>query len=238
MLYELEDLAKILKQARDAKGMSQRALSHLAGVPQSHLSKVEQGQVDLRLSSLIQIARVLDLEVKLVPKKAIPAVDTVVRSAIQHTLSPATPTAWEHIAKAQSAIATLERILPNLNEWPRLHTVLRELQHVAFTPETLRQLRTALRPYRKFADTHGDFLRVQSGITPVRGLLQQMSVFDARQLRALKIPQVTQLAAVTEQILHATTDLQALRNDIVHRRPAEVIVPTPAYTLDDEDDDA
>jgi HTH-type transcriptional regulator / antitoxin HipB len=78
--YSLEDISKVLKAAREAKGLSQRALSSLAGIPQSHLSKIENGSVDIRLSSLIQLARSLDLELKLVPMKALPAVESIIRS--------------------------------------------------------------------------------------------------------------------------------------------------------------
>jgi transcriptional regulator with XRE-family HTH domain len=70
-----------LKAAREAKGLSQRALAKLAGVPQSHISKIENAGVDLRLSSLTQIARALDLEVTLVPRKCVPAVRSIMRSA-------------------------------------------------------------------------------------------------------------------------------------------------------------
>ena len=80
MDYTLEDISKALRAAREAKGLSQRALSSLAGIPQSHLSKIENGSVDIRLSSLIQLARSLVLEVKLVPKKALPAVESIIRS--------------------------------------------------------------------------------------------------------------------------------------------------------------
>lgn len=90
MAYELEQIAEELKAARKAKGLSQRALSALAGVPQSHISRVEKGEVDLRLSSLVQIARVLGMEVKLVPKQALPAVDTVVRSTMKQNAAAAT----------------------------------------------------------------------------------------------------------------------------------------------------
>jgi HTH-type transcriptional regulator/antitoxin HipB len=55
-------------------------LSNLVGIPQSHLSKIENGSVDIRLSSLIQLARCLDLELKLIPRKALVAVESIVRS--------------------------------------------------------------------------------------------------------------------------------------------------------------
>ncbi len=69
-----------IREARKTKGLSQSELSSRIGVPQSHISKIENGAVDLRLSSLIQIARALDLELKLVPRKSLPAVESIVRS--------------------------------------------------------------------------------------------------------------------------------------------------------------
>lgn len=44
------------------------------GIPQSHLSRLEAGKVDLRTSSLVELARLLDLEVMLVPRTWVPAV--------------------------------------------------------------------------------------------------------------------------------------------------------------------
>ena len=80
MAYAIEDIARTLKDARRRKGLSQRALSALSGIHQYQISKIENGAVDLRLSSLIELARALDLDLKLVPRKAVPAVDSVVRS--------------------------------------------------------------------------------------------------------------------------------------------------------------
>lgn len=80
MSYLLEKIAARLKQAREEKGLSQRALAHLTGVPQSHISKIESGAVDIRLSSLVEIARTLELELELVPRPALPAVQAILRS--------------------------------------------------------------------------------------------------------------------------------------------------------------
>jgi transcriptional regulator with XRE-family HTH domain len=49
-------------------------------VPQSHISKIESGSVDLRISSLIALARVLDLELLVAPKKSVPAIKSIIRS--------------------------------------------------------------------------------------------------------------------------------------------------------------
>ena len=74
-----------LKEARENKGLSQRELSAKSGVPQGHLSKIESGHVDLRLSSLVAIARVLELELALIPRKHLSAVNTIVASASSDT---------------------------------------------------------------------------------------------------------------------------------------------------------
>ena len=80
MDYVTEQILASLKEARGRKGYSQRELSARSGVPQSHISKIESGGVDLRLSSLIAIARVLDLELFVAPKKSVPAIKSVIRS--------------------------------------------------------------------------------------------------------------------------------------------------------------
>lgn len=79
MAYILEEIGKNLKKARQGKRLSQRALSTASGVPQGHISKIEAGTVDLRLSSLIALARIVDLELMLVPRKYVPAVQSIVR---------------------------------------------------------------------------------------------------------------------------------------------------------------
>jgi len=79
MPYALEEIANSLRAARVARGLSQRELSARTGVPQGHISKIENGTVDLRLSSLVELARVLDLELTLVPRKLLPAVQAIAR---------------------------------------------------------------------------------------------------------------------------------------------------------------
>jgi HTH-type transcriptional regulator / antitoxin HipB len=66
-----------IKAARKKKGLSQKSLGIKVGIPQSHISKIEQGKVDLQTSSLIQLARVLDLELMLVPRQHITAVQAL-----------------------------------------------------------------------------------------------------------------------------------------------------------------
>ncbi len=91
MSYVIEYVSNALKAAREAKKLSQRDLGTRVGVPQGHISKIENAMVDLRLSSLIAIARSLDLEVVLVPRKALPAVQSIVRSASAPEGEPTRP---------------------------------------------------------------------------------------------------------------------------------------------------
>ncbi|PWF25196.1 helix-turn-helix domain-containing protein [Corticimicrobacter populi] len=91
MSYSLESISAYLRAARSAKKLSQRDLSTRAGVPQSHISKIESNQVDLRLSSLIAIANALELEVTLVPRQVMPAVQSVVRHQVAQLASAPAP---------------------------------------------------------------------------------------------------------------------------------------------------
>jgi HTH-type transcriptional regulator / antitoxin HipB len=74
MESRLQPLLDRIKAARRHKGLSQRALGERVGLPQSHISKIENGSVDLQASSLLEIARALDLELTLVPRVALAAV--------------------------------------------------------------------------------------------------------------------------------------------------------------------
>jgi transcriptional regulator with XRE-family HTH domain len=79
MTYQLEDIGNKLKAARTRKGLSQRELAAKTGLLQAQISKIENGASDLRASSLIALSRALDLELELIPRKALPAVEALVR---------------------------------------------------------------------------------------------------------------------------------------------------------------
>lgn len=79
MKYSIEQLGLLLKKTRKEKGLSQQALSVKIAIPQSHISKIESGLVDLQTSSLIEMARVLELELMLVPRYLMPAVQALQR---------------------------------------------------------------------------------------------------------------------------------------------------------------
>ncbi|PJI42177.1 helix-turn-helix transcriptional regulator [Ferrovibrio sp.] len=79
MGYVREDLIKRFRDKRVAAKISQRALSERSGLTQSHISQIETGSLDPGLSSFLQMARALDLELVLVPRKLVPAVEAIDR---------------------------------------------------------------------------------------------------------------------------------------------------------------
>lgn len=62
-----------IKAARLKQGLSQAALGEKLGVPQSHVSKIEQGTSDPRLSTISDLVQMLDQELVLVPRTMLPA---------------------------------------------------------------------------------------------------------------------------------------------------------------------
>ena len=84
MPHSIQPLTDALRAAREKKTLSQRTFSAMLGIAQGRLSRIETGATDLRTSSLLELARALDLEVILVPRQLVPAV----KSLIDQTANP------------------------------------------------------------------------------------------------------------------------------------------------------
>ena len=74
----MKNLAEQLKRERMRKGYSQKKLAQLAGLEQSRVSQIEHG-AEVTVSTLKEISRALHLELVLVPKRLLSAVEYVVR---------------------------------------------------------------------------------------------------------------------------------------------------------------
>lgn len=68
-------LSAVLCMARKERGLSQQQLAAKLGMRQSQISELEHGKNDIRLSTLTDVARVLDLEPMLIPRRLLPAVE-------------------------------------------------------------------------------------------------------------------------------------------------------------------
>ena len=146
MSYESEKLAAILKAARENKGLSQRSLSAHSGVPQSHISKIESGAVNLTVSSLTAIANALDLELALVPRKAAPAVRTITRSVSNApTVSPETRKEIARLAKQLEHIQSLNIDSSAFEKLQGQFREMRQFGNLIRNTDTLRSIREALK---------------------------------------------------------------------------------------------
>ncbi len=152
MTYETEKIASTLRTARMSKALSQRELSAKAGVPQGHISKIENGAVDLRVSSLVALARALDLELTLVPRKAVSAVQSIARSSTHSTIEDgkAVRKAQRELARFQETLASLPKTVSFSTEVAKLQRQVRELQRFRLGTLDVEALGTFSRAVKAF----------------------------------------------------------------------------------------
>ena len=166
MSYATEHIARLLKSARQARELSQRELSAKSGVPQSHISKIETGAVDLRVSSLIVLARVLDLELMLVPRKTVPAVHSLVRSTKNSPTGPA----LKQLKQLQKTLDTITEAHPALEELTRLQHELRALQRFQLSKNDVGVLRNTNKALQAFKDDTKSRVSLNQALLNIHGL--------------------------------------------------------------------
>jgi transcriptional regulator with XRE-family HTH domain len=141
MTYATKHVAATLKAAREAKGLTQRDLAKLAGVPQSYISRIESGSIDLRLSSLVEVARALDLELTLVPRRSMPAVQSIVRGNRTSEFPADNFCTAKELRRLQVSLSHLTRANPTVKEIAQLQRQVRDLQHFRLAASDLDALR-------------------------------------------------------------------------------------------------
>lgn len=70
-----------LVAARQKLGLSQLELGRRVGLPQMHISSIESGKVIPRFDTLLNLVRVLDRDLVLVPRELVPAVHALIRDS-------------------------------------------------------------------------------------------------------------------------------------------------------------
>ena len=68
-----------LKEARLKRGLSQIELGKMTGLPQMHISGIETGKIVPRFDTLLDLVRVLDFDLLLVPRHLVPVVTALSR---------------------------------------------------------------------------------------------------------------------------------------------------------------
>ena len=172
MTYAIEHIARTLKSAREARGLSQRALSARAGMPQSHISKIEKGAVDLRVSTLVELARVLDLELELVARKALPAVHAIVARSDES--APAAARSGRRALRALKQIhdiaARAARVHPTVIELAGIQRQVRGLRHFTIAGDRLDTLRDAAAAVKAYHENAAGLESLQDALAQLRDL--------------------------------------------------------------------
>ena len=68
-----------LAEARGKRDWSQAELGRRVGLPQMHISRIETGKVVPRTDTLLELVRVLDRDLLMVPRQMVPAVQALIR---------------------------------------------------------------------------------------------------------------------------------------------------------------
>lgn len=144
MSYLTDQLLRDLREARQRKGWSQRALSARSGVPQSHISRIENGDVDIRVSSLIALARALELELELVPRKTLPAVQSIVRSSVSADY-------MEARKQVKQQLSALENVISKAVQFDDTATLYKELKSVMRLSHQIERFQPDAKALKKIA---------------------------------------------------------------------------------------
>lgn len=123
-------------------------------MPQAHISKIESGKVDLRLSSLIELARTLDLEVLVVPRKSLAAVQAVIRSSDgDRTVDvEGARLVGKELKRIAKAVKRLLATSPDNEQLVRLHKAVAELADLRPGSKELDGLRFVVRAVRRIGE--------------------------------------------------------------------------------------
>jgi transcriptional regulator with XRE-family HTH domain len=142
----IDEIVGTIRAARQAKALTQKELGQRVGLPQSHISKIEKGAVDLQLSSLVEIARALDLELKLVPRKALAAVEGAVRA---HGTTVETSRAVNLLNEQAQLAERIKDSFPQISQTEAFQNAIRNIPKLQFDAAQLKALTEALRPAKR-----------------------------------------------------------------------------------------
>jgi transcriptional regulator with XRE-family HTH domain len=175
----IEEFAASLREARIAKALTQKALGQRVGLPQSHISKIEKGAVDLKLSSLVEIARALELEIKLVPRKALPAVEGAVRA---HGTTVDTSRALSLLNQQAQIADRIKANFPDLPQIEAFQNAIRSISRLQFDAAQLKALDQALQPAKRLTS----IIEGQGGVAVLAKRLEE-ATSALRHLRNMQV---------------------------------------------------
>jgi len=78
-----EDMRRTLKEVRQKRGWTQRYLASRLGLTQTHISGIESGKIVPRYDTLLELVRILDRDLLMVPRALVPVVQSLIRDHLQ-----------------------------------------------------------------------------------------------------------------------------------------------------------
>jgi len=78
-----EDMRRTLKEVREKRGWTQRDLASRLGLTQTHISGIESGKIVPRYDTLLELVRILDRDLLMVPRALVPVVQSLIRDQMQ-----------------------------------------------------------------------------------------------------------------------------------------------------------
>jgi transcriptional regulator with XRE-family HTH domain len=78
------ELRHALIEARQKHGWSQRDLASRLGIGQRHISGIESGKIVPRYDTLLEMVRMLDRDLIMVPRALVPVVQSLVRDHLKN----------------------------------------------------------------------------------------------------------------------------------------------------------
>ncbi|MDP9025818.1 MAG: helix-turn-helix domain-containing protein [Candidatus Eremiobacteraeota bacterium] len=94
MIVEPGTLGQAFKRRRHKLFLTQAELARRLGMTQSHIAAVERGDRQTRWSTVVEIARALELEAMLIPRERITAVNAVLHLGPEDEVPPLTGDRW------------------------------------------------------------------------------------------------------------------------------------------------
>lgn len=179
MAYEQQSIAQALKSSRENKGLSQRALSSLTGVLQTRISKIENGATDFRITTLVALARALDLELALVPRKAVSAVQSVVRASEPRPALSQSTQALKELERLKHTLESFGDTAKGTEEYAQFQRQLRDLHHLQLGKthrNALKEAASALKTFQRNPERKDVFRRALADIRALRNALAHAPV--------------------------------------------------------------
>lgn len=204
---QIHQIIATLIATRHRAGLSQRALGDKVGLAQSHISKIERAAVDPQLSSLVEIARTLGLELMLIPTQLVPAIQALRREAVPDPRR--SPSAIDH---------DLTRLARHARELLTHFPGLRALSDIASASD---ELRIARLDESKSAEARASIDAAENTLDRLRGHPRDRSTIELSDM----------VGKAAEALAPIARAMRSLRNEWIQRQRGAP--QSPAYRLDD-----